>query len=864
MSLSDVRTRVFNDEQFQLLFSSVVAESVASQFGDSLVREHSEVELPWNYLLTVASLLSKSDVGEHQDAALRIAQYCLVAEGPSQEEKSAAFVVLDDMANDPAARLAEQRELIPRELTQIAPFGIRARLLRNRLESIVELSDASTLRLTPFQHAFWDGLNNADWVSVSAPTSAGKSFLVTRWLLDHLQEAGGTIAYLVPTRALISQVEGDLKAAAAKARVDVNVATIPRPESLRPGSPTILVFTQERMHLLLTQGVGNPRVKHLVVDEAQKIGDRHRGVLLQHVIELLVESDSQLRVTFISPMTNNPAALFRDAPAGTQTQPVSSDGVTVNQNLIWATQVPRKPREWSIRVCHRSSMLDIGRLTLPFKPTPESKRLPFVASALATETGGSIVYVNGASDAEKTALQLYDLLGNDGVAPSDSGIPQLAELVQEVIHPGYLLAVVLQRRSAFHYGNMPLLIRTEIERLFSEGEIKYLVCTSTLVEGVNTACKTLAVRGPKKGRGNPMSAEDFWNLAGRAGRLGREFQGNIVCVDANKPNLWSGGEPPRERKQYVIERTTDEVLSSPTELLKYIEKGAPRSEAQRRPDLEYVSTYLMIMHGKYGTLAGSSWASALDANVLSSCDEAIRNAWESVEIPLEVAARSPGISPLAMQNLLTYFRRRTNEDKKPIEELMPAQPGSDDAAENYAAIIGRSANHLNFALGPAGKRSFALAILVTRWMRGFPLARLISDRIRLEGERRSSTGFRTIIRTVLDDVERIARFEAPRTITAYLDVLKLFLSESDRSELVDEIEDVSLFLEMGMSLPTQIALLGLGLSRSTAIRLSELIADDSLNERQARNWLEEGAWQSANLPALVVREVKNLLQAPTS
>jgi replicative superfamily II helicase len=100
---------------------------------------------------------------------------------------------------------------------------------------------------------------------------------------------------------------------------------------------------------------------------------------------------------------------------------------------------------------------------------------------------------------------------------------------------------------AFHFGNMPSLMRQEIERLFRIGKLRFLVCTSTLVEGVNLSCRTIVVRGPRKGMGNPMEPHDFWNLAGRAGRWGDEFQGNIVCLDPDDRRAWPGGVPSRTR-----------------------------------------------------------------------------------------------------------------------------------------------------------------------------------------------------------------------------------------------------------------------------------------------------------------------------
>src|SRR5207247_978143 len=118
-------------------------------------------------------------------------------------------------------------------------------------------------------------------------------------------------------------------------------------------------------------------------------------------------------------------------------------------------------------------------------PSPDSKRLSFVAHAVAGTSHGNILYVNGAADAEKIAGQLYDLIGIDVEGDGAKDLQALIELAQHVVHKKFLLATYLRRGVAFHYGNMPLLIREEIERLFSAGTIKYLVCTSTLIEGVN-------------------------------------------------------------------------------------------------------------------------------------------------------------------------------------------------------------------------------------------------------------------------------------------------------------------------------------------------------------------------------------------
>lgn len=51
----------------------------------------------------------------------------------------------------------------------------------------------------------------------------------------------------------------------------------------------------------------------------------------------------------------------------------------------------------------------------------------------------------------------------------------------------------------------------------------------------NLPARNIFILAPRKGNDNPMLGPDFWNLAGRAGRLLETFNGNIWCID---PRTW--------------------------------------------------------------------------------------------------------------------------------------------------------------------------------------------------------------------------------------------------------------------------------------------------------------------------------------
>src|SRR4030095_7169206 len=134
----------------------------------------------------------------------------------------------------------------------------------------------------------------------------------------------------------------------------------------------------------------------------------------------------------------------------------------------------------------------------------------------------NLIYANGADEAEDVALRLSRQIE---VKNPSSRLLALAKLAKESVHPSYLLAECVLKGIGFHYANIPTQLRQEIEFAFSANELKYLVCTSTLLQGVNLPAKNIFMLKPTRGQGKPLESADFWNLAGRAGRLRREFQG---------------------------------------------------------------------------------------------------------------------------------------------------------------------------------------------------------------------------------------------------------------------------------------------------------------------------------------------------
>jgi replicative superfamily II helicase len=181
----------------------------------------------------------------------------------------------------------------------------------------------------------------------------------------------------------------------------------------------------------------------------------------------------------------------------------------------------------------------------------------------------NLIYANGADEAEDIALGLLKQLEFEGPSPR---LLALSKLAKESVHPKYLLVECVLRGIGFHYANIPAQLRQEIESAFADGELKYLVCTSTLLQGVNLPAKNIFMLKPTRGQGKPLEPSDFWNLAGRAGRLRREFQGNIFLINYS---TWPR-KCLREPKDAVIAPAIESSIKISTEALltRLIRQGA--------------------------------------------------------------------------------------------------------------------------------------------------------------------------------------------------------------------------------------------------------------------------------------------------
>ena len=851
MSLNSLINRLTATDYFIERYNNLLLHSVRKQFP-SLVYEQNEKPIDWNYLITCASLFAQSKDGGTLDMAYRICQTCMTQENVAIEYHNACAAIFDVLTNSPAIALAKKREYISDDYLSNIPIQFAIDVKRKQFSNTI--SDGEDfIFLNNFQKEVYDSFDNTRLLSISAPTSAGKSFILLQMIKEYISSNPLVkIAYIVPTRALIQQVELDIREIIKKSNLEADVSSIPVKSDSWTSMANVMVFTQERLQWIISEFT-DITFDFIIVDEAQKIGDGSRGILLQQVLQQ-VAANGVTRFIFASPMSENPSLLLKiinySDELSPQSKQVISEIATVNQNLIWVYKDGTKAIKWQMDLLSKGNRINLGFVNT-VRITKSSMRLPVLAFTLSGSNKGNLIYCNGAAEAEKTAIQLMSLiLDKTPDLKISSRVKELMKLVKKTIHPNYALVEVLKAGVAFHYGNMPLSIRNEIEALFKNGDISFLVCTSTLVEGVNLPAKSIYIRGPQKGKNNPMSEMDFWNLAGRAGRQGKEFQGNIICLDATDESVWKNGTP-FERKKYLIKGSVDSVVETKSqELINYI--GEKNETVNRDTQLDYAYTYFLSAFFQYRELSTSPLIKLYGKDFCKSIDNAFKSVLTNVEIPASALSKNQGVNPLAQQKLLDYFRNAN----KSAEDLIPPYPEDDDAQEKYMHIIGRISRCIT---GDSPKLNMSRSILITGWMRGYGLARIISDNIKWNNEHNTNKNLASIIRDTMREIEEFARFRFLKYTACYLDVLKYYFESTNNSEAIKQIPQISLWLEFGASKSTQISLMSMGFTRTAALELSDLMVFDDYDKAKCINWFNKNDVHSMDILPTILQEVDKVL-----
>ena len=773
-------------------------------------------------LLEAAAIIACSPKSERRLVAYRIATYVHdLFKGQIDGLEPTVRVVLTRLGNFPSLGTSPP----VRDALKSLPWQLAGEEIARRQAN--EIPSAG-LTLTDYQFSLWGTLSENQPVAISAPTSAGKSFLVQAYIVHRLKaDEPLKVAYIVPTRALISQVQADLTAALRQVGLStVDVISVPLDEEDEPNDRTVFVMTQERLQVLLTNH-SNLDIEIAVIDEAHSVEDGDRGIQLQSVVDEITIRHPTAQVVFASPIVAN-LGIFQTMAGLPEMRMSRTEDATVSQNFInVVVKSPTKGRVDLLAQDGESRRL-VGSRVIGQALNSRVECLVHVSNTIGTERQ-SIVYANGQADAEKIAFQISDLRASEGRI--SEAREDLASLAREAVHPQYLLATTVMNGVGFHYGNIPTILRSAVESAFNQGHLTHLVCTSTLLSGVNLPAGNLFLCEPNRGNGSPLTSVDFWNLAGRAGRLSREFQGNIYLINYDK---WKdrGLDGPRA---IPITPAVQHILHNRLDQLNAVIREDPFS-ADRVSDAGMETIFVRLLTDyKRGRIDSTLSRAAIspDGALASKLKDSLEVASRSITLSADVLAKSPTISAHRQQRLYDGFLQVIESGGQPAaHDLLLKHPRETQAFESYVTALSKIHGTLLARPGSVRQNRF-FALMIVRWMRGVSIAELVDGRIASQ----PSANINKAIRDTLDLIEKELRFNYVRSFGAYAEILREAYMVTGNKELADSIPSVSLYLEVGASDKTMVSFMSMGLSRLVAKRLNDMCPVKSYDVEDAKRWL---------------------------
>ena len=165
----------------------------------------------------------------------------------------------------------------------------------------------------------------------------------------------------------------------------------------------------------------------------------------------------------------------------------------------------------------------------------------------------TIIYCKNPDRARKYAKKYASHLIKNNVSKIE--ILPLIEWINQNISSNWSLSSCLEYGIAIHDGSLQKHIATSVIRYFNNRKLKYIFCTSTIIEGVNTSAKNVVFFDNKKG-GKDIDFFDYSNIKGRSGRLMEHYVGKIFNID-----------PPPQRESIIIDIPFVEQINIPDEIL---------------------------------------------------------------------------------------------------------------------------------------------------------------------------------------------------------------------------------------------------------------------------------------------------------
>ncbi|MFN3852197.1 MAG: DEAD/DEAH box helicase [Spirosomataceae bacterium] len=413
-------------------------------------------------------------------------------------------------------------------------------------------------------------LNSLQSIALQTPTSSGKTAICELLIYnEHKNNPNCKILYLAPFRALAAELKQSFGrnlsrlGISSKTIFGGNIPTGAEKELIQ--NVTLLIATPEKFMALENSIADFLREFTMIIcDEGHLLDDGNRGLNYELLLSRLKsEKGVERKFVFISAIIPN-INKINEWLGGTEQ--------TVVRSTYRATEIEYgflKPSDGS----DKNFFLDVN----PFKNVPQNYKLSkFLTESdftytqqLKTKTKQKVYNFN-TGNAKSVAIALKSLnsgsvalftptkgkpigvlpLANELIAQLNIGLnlPKPSNFIKKdskiQIHlnqyfeilfgANYLLTQIVNYGALFHHGDLPQYVREIIEEAIRKEEIKFIICTNTLTEGVNLPIRTIVINSVRRFNGQiqeTIPLRDLKNLVGRAGRAGKETKGLIIVTN---------------------------------------------------------------------------------------------------------------------------------------------------------------------------------------------------------------------------------------------------------------------------------------------------------------------------------------------
>ena len=402
-------------------------------------------------------------------------------------------------------------------------------------------------------------------VVVSLPTSSGKTLIAEFRMLQALNQFDqerGWVAYLAPTRALVNQIARQIRRDLEPLNIVVeqvspaleidNVEAELLHQQDQENAFRVLVTTPEKLDLILRQGwekkIDRP-LTLVIVDEAHNIQNVKRGLKLELLLATINSECQRAQFLLLTPFIDNAREVARWL-GGQNSEDISlALDWQPNDRVIGIVQVEQgealKGHGFDYQL--RMETVHTTRQTLAVDELLTLSKNENIASTYKQALDASTLAAIAAQDLQKRGPVIvmhtrpdwvWSLAKKFKIEENKKTPSPKIEMVQKFLKMelgiNFPLIDLLSYGVGIHHAGLSDETRTLMEWLFEGEELRFLIATTTIAHGVNFPVSGVVMASHQYPYGEDMPPEDFWNIAGRAGRIDQGSLG-VVALVANNP-----------------------------------------------------------------------------------------------------------------------------------------------------------------------------------------------------------------------------------------------------------------------------------------------------------------------------------------